>query len=198
MVEQTFILLLKLAESLETDKPNLEDPFDERVSELMRLTSTMHYDALVKLYQKIDIGTSYTQETARNLFLEILPRCGSKDTILLTRDLVLEKSIRSTTAVQMLIAMPFNVIEHSLHLVKECEVFLKLGPDRPDVRHAAILSYATLIYKTFISDLMSNEIFEKYIKIYFDRFLNSFEYEEQVRALIYYSIYFKYCNLIFC
>jgi hypothetical protein len=132
----------------------------------------MDYNALKKLYDEMDIGTSYRQETARNIFLEILPRTGTASTILLTRDLVVGKHILPSTAIQLLMAVPFYIAEPTQDLVKECEVYLNLGQDRPDVRNAAVLSYATMVYNTFIAGKLPLEIFEKYVKTYFDLFLS--------------------------
>jgi hypothetical protein len=167
-------LLNKLADSLESNDKGLNEPYDESISEVMRLMTTMDYGALKKLYDEMDIGTSYRQETARNIFLEILPRIGTASTILLTRDLVVGKHILPSTAVQLLMALPFYIADPTLDLVKECEVLLSLGQDRPDVKHAAVLSYATMIYNTYTAGKMSLEMFEKYVKMYFDLFLSEY------------------------
>lgn len=182
LIKRTAKMLIKLAENLNLDKskPNFFEPFDDSASELIRLLGTMDLPSLKKLYDEIDIGTSYKQETARNLFIEIIPRSGTKHTVLLLRDMIVDKSVKSATAVELLVALPFNVAEPSYELVKECEVFLNLGPDRPDVKHVALLSYATLIYKTYISVEMSDDQFEYYVKKYFDLFLNSVDYDEQI------------------
>ena len=167
-------LLNKLADSLDANDKGLHEPYDETISEIIRLMGTMDYNALKKLYDEMDIGTSYRQETARNIFLEILPRTGTSSTILLTRDLVIGKHILPSTAVQLLMALPFYIAEPTADLIKECEVFLSLGPDRPDVRHAAVLSYATMIYNTYMAGKMSLDMFEKYVKTYFDLFLSKY------------------------
>lgn len=104
--------------------------------------------------------------------MEIIPRTGTAASILLTRDLITNRYVKPTTAIQLLIALPFYISEPSTELIKDCESFLNFGPDRPDVRHAAVLSYATMIYNTFIAGQMTVETFEKYVKIYFDLFLS--------------------------
>uniref|UniRef100_A0A336MI65 CSON015062 protein n=1 Tax=Culicoides sonorensis TaxID=179676 RepID=A0A336MI65_CULSO len=184
LIEKTSKLLIKLAENLETfTNLDFESPYNEKVSELIRLMSTMTLEALQRLYKEIDIGTSYLQETARNLFIEILPRCGTKSTVLFTRDMVVNKMVKSTTAVELLLVLPFNIAEYSTELVIECESFLNLGPDRPDVRQSAILSYSIMIYKTFVAGQMSTDLFDDFCKKYFDLFLNSFDFEEQLLYL---------------
>ena len=92
--------------------------------------------------------------------------------MLLTKNLVINRYIPPTTAVQLLISLPFFITELSLEMVQECEAFLTLGHDRPDVRHAAVLSYATIINKAFMQGVLTVELFEKYVKIFFDLFLS--------------------------
>lgn len=192
LVRMTSSLLNSLADNLEVSELKFDEPYDDTVSEIIRLMGTMDLDSLKvntceclifvihiyfnqysqKLYEEIDIGTSYRLETSRNLFLEIIPRTGTAASILLTRDLITNRYVKPTTAIQLLIALPFYISEPSTELIKDCESFLNFGPDRPDVRHAAVLSYATMIYNTFIAGQMTVETFEKYVKIYFDLFLS--------------------------
>lgn len=163
-----------LANRLEDVKLNFDEPYLETVSEIIRLIETMDYETLKKLYDKIDIGTSYIQETSRNIFLEILPRVGTASSVLLTKYLVVQKHVRPTTAVQLLISLPFFISELSADLVKECEEFLEVNNDRPDVKHSAVLSYSTIIYKAFVAGAISADQFEKYVKTFFDLFLSKF------------------------
>ncbi|XP_055643974.1 vitellogenin-3 [Toxorhynchites rutilus septentrionalis] len=183
IVKKTADLLNTLADNLESIDSKLKEPYDETVSEIIRLMGTMDLDTLKLLFDEIDLGTSYRQETARNILLEIIPRTGTSPTILLTRDLIINQQVNPVTAVQLLISLPFYMAEPSYELVKECEVFLSFGADRPDIKHAAVLSYATMIYNTFVAGKMTADVFEKYVKIYFDMFLNSFEYEQQMLYL---------------
>ena len=106
--------------------------------------------------------------------MEILPRTGTTHTVLLTKELVVKKLVRPTTAVQLLISLPFFITELSAEMVFECEAFLTLGHDRPDVKHAAVLSYATIINKALVQGVLTVEQFEKYVKIFFDLFLSKF------------------------
>ncbi|XP_052863112.1 uncharacterized protein LOC128269750 [Anopheles cruzii] len=183
LIKRTAQLLNAMADNLETVDNKLNEPYDETVSEIIRLMGTMDLDTLKQLYEEIDLGTSYRQETARNIFLEIVPRTGTPSTILLTRDLIMNKQVNPMTAVQLLISLPFYMSEPSQELVKECEMFLEVGADRPDIKHAAVLSYATMIYNTFVAGKLTADTFEKYVKMYFDLFLNSFEYEQQMLYL---------------
>lgn len=166
--------LTSLANRLEDVQLNFDEPYMEAVSEIFRLIETMDYETLKKLYDKIDIGTSYIQETSRNIFLEMLPRVGTAASVLLTKHLVTQKLVRPTSAVQLLISLPFFISELSANLIKECEELLHVGNDRPDVKHSAVLSYATIIYKAFVAGAISADQFEKYVKTFFDLFLSEF------------------------
>lgn len=166
--------LIELANHLEDVQLNFDEPYMDTVSEIVRLIETMDYESLKKLYDQIDIGTSYIQETSRNIFLEILPRAGTASSVLLTKHLVMKEHVRPTTAVQLLISLPFFISELSADLIKECEEFLHVGNDRPDVKHSAVLSYATIIYKARVAGAINGDQFEKYVKIFFDLFLSEF------------------------
>lgn len=144
--------------------------------QIVRLIESCDFETLKKIYDKIDIGTSYIQETSRNIFLEILPRAGTASSVLLTKHLVMKKHVRPTTAVQLLISLPFFISELSADLVKECEEFLHVGNDRPDVKHSAVLSYATIIYKAFVAGAINADQFEKYVKTFFDLFLSELHF----------------------
>ncbi|XP_036228844.2 vitellogenin-2 isoform X1 [Bactrocera oleae] len=176
-------MLNRLAEGLEDAELQFGEPYDTAVSDLIKLLSEMDYDSLKKLYRDVDIGTSYRQETIRNIFHEIIPRIGTKASVYLTRDIVLEKDLKSTIAVQLLISIPFHIFELSFDLVKECEVFLTLGPDRPDVHQAAILSFATLVHNVFMAGRINKDVFEEYVQKYFNLYLNSPDYEQKMLYL---------------
>lgn len=174
VVKTVIEFLMELANRLEDTQLNFDEPYMDIISEIVRLIETMDYETLKTLYDQIDIGTSYIQETSRNIFLEILPRAGTASSVLLTKHLVIEKHVRPTTAVQLLISLPFFISELSAELVKECEEFLDINNDRPDVKHSAVLSYATIIYKAFVAGAINADMFEKYVKQFFDLFLSKF------------------------
>ncbi|XP_061389205.1 uncharacterized protein LOC133324377 [Musca vetustissima] len=176
-------LLDNLAEGLEISNYKFTEPYDATVSDVIRLLTEMDFESLKKLYTEVDIGTSYRQETIRNIFHEIIPRIGTKASVFLTRYLIVEKETKSTIAVQLLVSMPFHIFELSHELVKECEVFLTLGPDRPDVRQAAILSFATLVYNVHIAGAINRDIFEDYVQKYFNLYLSSRDYDSKMLYL---------------
>lgn len=50
----------------------------------------------------------------------------------------------------------------------------RLGPDRPDVRQAAILSFATLVHNVFYAGAMSKDAFEEYVQKYYNFFISKY------------------------
>lgn len=51
----------------------------------------------------------------------------------------------------------------------------RLGPDRPDVRQAAILSFATLVHNVYyVGGAMSKDAFEEYVQKYYNFFISEY------------------------
>lgn len=192
LIKDANALFGALADNLEKTDLNFEVPYDSSVADIIHVMGQMDFDALERLYNEIDIGTSYRQETIQNVFHEIVPRIGTRASVLLTRNLIMKNSVKPTTAIQLLISLPFHIAELSHELVIECEVllglgklivfplvaateidlFLLIGPDRPDVTQAALLSFATLVYHTRVAGKIDEIVFEKYVKKYFELFMS--------------------------
>lgn len=116
-----------LADSLEDAELKFDEPYESRVVQVIRIVGRCDYASLKKMYEIVNTGTSYHQETVRNLFFEIIPRVGTKAAILLTRDLVVKNLCKPTTSILLLTTMPFHISEMSSELVSECEVLMSLG-----------------------------------------------------------------------
>lgn len=172
LVRESIDLLVALADSLEDATSKLDEPYEARVAEIIRLIGRCNLVSLQSLYKEISMGTSYRQETVRNLFYDIIPRIGTKASVLLTRDLIEKMICKPTTAVQLLVTLPFHISELSGELVTECESLMSLGPERPDVKQAGILSFATIVYNSYVADKIPKHVFDKYVKKYFDLFLS--------------------------
>lgn len=120
-------LLSILTDSLEDVESKFDEPYESRVAEVIRIIGRCDYASLQKMYEIINTGTSYHQETVRNLFLEIIPRVGTKASVLLTRDLVVKNLCKPTTSILLLTTMPFHIAEISSELVSDLEVLMSLG-----------------------------------------------------------------------
>lgn len=116
-----------LADRLENTDLNFDRPYDSSVADIIQVMGRMDFQSLQRLYNEIDIGTSYRQETIQNVFHEIVPRIGTRPSVLLTRDLIMEDRVKPTTAIQLLISLPFHIAELSHELVMDCEILLSLS-----------------------------------------------------------------------
>lgn len=116
-----------MADNLESSDLNFDEPYDNRVAEIIHLLGIMDIDSLRTMFRDIDIGTSYRQETIRNLFFQILPRIGTSASVRLTKELITTNGVLPTTAVSLLVSVPFHVFELSRDLVEDCEELLNLG-----------------------------------------------------------------------
>lgn len=120
-------LLGSLADSLENGNIRFDEPYEHRVVDVIHAFSRCDFESLKSLYQSINIGTSYRQETMRNLFYDIIPRTGTRASTLLSRDLIVENLCKPTTAAQLLITLPFHITEMSSELVSDCEPLMRLS-----------------------------------------------------------------------
>lgn len=127
LVHDAIDLLGSLADSLENGHINFDEPYEHGVVDVIKYFSRCDFASLKILYQSINVGTAYRQETMRNLFFDIIPRTGTRASVLLTRDLITENLCKPTTATQLLISLPFHIIEMSAELVSECEPLMRLS-----------------------------------------------------------------------
>lgn len=127
LIKKAIGLLHEIADSMEDGTINFDEPYEYRVADVIRIFTQLNYESLESLYQSINVGSSYRQETIRNLFFDIIPRTGTKAAVMLTRDLIMKSLCKPTTAVQLLITLPFHITERSADLVAECEPLSRLG-----------------------------------------------------------------------
>ncbi|XP_026497712.2 uncharacterized protein Cv-d [Vanessa tameamea] len=142
---------------------------------LLNTVTRLSYASLVKLFEDLVLGTSYDLETARNIFLEVLPHGRSDACARFVKYLVVEEKekIEDATLLSLIRKLPFNVANHSQNLLEELETFTKLGLDFPsDIRHAGILSFAVLVSKTAEARKVKQDYFDnivvKYFRMYSD------------------------------
>lgn len=127
LVHGAIELLGALADSLENGHIHFDEPYEHRVIEVISHFGRCDLGSLKTLYQSINVGSSYRQEMMRNLFYDIIPRTGTRASVLLTRDLIAENLCKPTTAIQLLIALPFHITEMSAELVTDCEPLMRLS-----------------------------------------------------------------------
>ncbi|KPJ02256.1 hypothetical protein RR46_08053 [Papilio xuthus] len=143
--------------------------------DLLNTMSRLTYDSFKRLFDELVLGTSYDLETARNIFLEVLPHSRSDACARFIRYLVIEQKekIEDSSLLSLLRKLPYNVADYSQSLLEELEVFTRLGLDfPPSIRHAGILSFATLASKTMDASLVKHDYFDnvvvKFFRMYSD------------------------------
>uniref|UniRef100_A0A182PLQ4 Vitellogenin domain-containing protein n=1 Tax=Anopheles epiroticus TaxID=199890 RepID=A0A182PLQ4_9DIPT len=117
---------------------------------------------------------------AVDIFYKVLPSVGTKYAVQFVMDMVKSHKVKDSVASGMLFSLGVNVRTPSVELLQSVEDFVNF-PEyvKPDVAHAAILSFATMVYKTFEHDHHTTEI-EKYIKVYYKHLKEAKSFEEQL------------------
>lgn len=130
LIRVTIELLGSLADSLENNDIRFDEPYEHRVIEVIRVFTRFDLKSLKSLHESISVGSAYRQETIRNLFYDIIPRAGTRASVLFTRDLITDDLCKPTTVIQLLITVPFHITEMSADLVSECEQLMRLSKSR--------------------------------------------------------------------
>lgn len=175
---KTYEILLKIAQKgIDTDNIVRDAALIHNLDfiELLNTISRLHYDTLIKLFDDLVLGTSYDMETARNIFLEVLPHGRSDNCARFIKYLVLEEKekIEDAALLSLIRKLPFNIARYSQSLLEDLEVLTRLGLDFPsDIRHAGILSFGTLLHRTMEFSIVKQDYFDnivvKYFRMYSD------------------------------
>ncbi|XP_053677156.1 uncharacterized protein LOC128727285 [Anopheles nili] len=117
---------------------------------------------------------------AVDIFYKVLPSVGTKYSVQFVMDMVKNHKVKESVAAGMLFSLGVNVRAPSVELLHSVEDFVNFANYvKPDVASAAILSFGTMVYKTFQHDVHSTEI-EKYIKVYYKKLKEAKTFEEQL------------------
>ncbi|ETN58894.1 hypothetical protein AND_009519 [Anopheles darlingi] len=117
---------------------------------------------------------------ALDIFYKLLPSVGTKYSVQFVMGLVKNHKVKDSVAVGMLFSLGVNVRVPSVELLHSVEDFVNFDSQvKPDVAHAAILSFSTMVYKTFQHDVHSPEI-EKYIKVYYKKLKEAKTFDDQL------------------
>ncbi|XP_053623161.1 uncharacterized protein cv-d [Plodia interpunctella] len=150
---KTYGILLKIAtKGIDADNIVRNATFIHNLdfSMLLNTMSQLDYNHLILLFEDLILGTSYDVETARNIFLEMVPHAKTVHCARFVKYLVIEKKekIEDAAIIALIRKLPFNIANFNLTLLEELEVLTKLGLDfSPEIRRAGILSFATLVQK---------------------------------------------------
>ncbi|CAH0698589.1 unnamed protein product [Spodoptera exigua] len=113
-----------------------------------------------------NLSQAYLKNITYEMLLKIARKGIDADNIVRNASL-----IHSLDFIDLLKKLPFNVAAPNQALLEELEVLSKLGLDFPlDIRHAGILSFATLLHKTMEISQVKQDYFDniavKYFRMY--------------------------------
>ncbi|XP_011266190.1 uncharacterized protein LOC105257329 [Camponotus floridanus] len=161
---------------LDTEIHNLHNT---TISVLLYYLDMLDRDDLGKAYNRIS-GTSYKEETIRNMFLEALPQVGSKESAHFILNLIQNKKVSDISAIQLLMRLPLHLRRPDAQLLVSLQPFLTLPNEiSAEVQNTAILAYGTLIYKTCLMHC-PYEMLDDYVRLYLDKFTESTLYEQKM------------------
>ncbi|KAF5306632.1 hypothetical protein FQA39_LY08821 [Lamprigera yunnana] len=140
--------ILKIEEILVQIGHHLHDPINEKDSSIQHAITKLiscKLNDLQKLYSNLK-----QKSAARKIFHQVLPYVGSHASVIFIKTIIFEKETSDIEAVEMLTALPGFVRNPTEKLLKQVEDMLDWGSDCDEqVRRSAILSFASLIYKTY-------------------------------------------------
>lgn len=148
-----------------------------RIIKVLKYFDVEHFE---KVWETLQKEKETSDLIAIEMFYKILPSVGTYPSVMFIKKLIEEHKVKDHIAAAMLYTMGVNIHVPSEKLLKELEVFLQWQDKvKPDVYHAAILSYATIIYETY-KNHENDENVEKYIKIYYKHMTEAKEYDDQL------------------
>jgi GC-rich sequence DNA-binding factor len=148
-----------------------------RILRNMKYFDVKHFEAVFALLQK---GTAPKDVLALELFYKMLPNIGTRPVALFIKNIIAEHKVKDYIATSMLYTLGVNMHVPTEKLLTELEEFIHWEDKvKPEVWHAAVLSYGTLIYETY-HEHESDEHVEKYIKIYYNKLKEAKTYEAQL------------------
>lgn len=154
------------------------------LTQLYYRASLLDLRSLRRLYSDIGIGTSYHLETSRNMFLELLPQVGTRDSLLFLKELVANGTVKDLAAIKLLAVFPFYVRQHSPELIDDMSGLLDLGDaHEQSVRHAAVLGFATLVNQAMMAGRCPLDVLDHYARKYYERYSQSITHEKKMLYL---------------
>ncbi|XP_011495960.1 PREDICTED: uncharacterized protein LOC105360685 [Ceratosolen solmsi marchali] len=175
------ILLDRLSQRLEN--PGLDKEINNlhntTISALIYYLGMLNRVDLQTAYNNIS-GTSYKEETVRNMFLEALPQVGTTESALFVLELIQSQTVSDITSIQLLTHLPFHVRKPDVQLLLGLQPLLNLHIKiASEIQNTGILTFGTLIYKTCLL-YCPYEMLDDYVKLYLDKFTENRDYEKKM------------------
>ncbi|XP_065331597.1 vitellogenin-2 [Cloeon dipterum] len=176
--------LVKTADHLNKDpEENVDSLHDKSPFHLLAFMQHLDYDGLKKLKDFAMLGTSYKDDSIKQLFVSYLSKVGTRASVLLIRDLVLGHELDDKQTMKLLIDLPFHLRFPNATLLKEFNEFLNLDAnlfENHEIRKTAILTFASMVGKVCQSGVCPPAILDEYVKILYDRLRDATDYGDQM------------------
>ncbi|XP_058840120.1 uncharacterized protein LOC131695607 [Topomyia yanbarensis] len=150
------------------------------VSGIIEILKPFAVEDYLKLFTLLTKTTTPRDVAAVDVFFKVLPLVGTKHSVVFIRDLVKSHKVKDMVSTMMLFSLGLNVRVPTKELLQEVEEFYHFEDEvKPDVSHAAVLTFGYLVYKTFEHDTHS-PVLQQYVKVYYNKLKEAKTYEEQL------------------
>ncbi|KXJ75387.1 hypothetical protein RP20_CCG011858 [Aedes albopictus] len=133
-----------------------------------------------QFYTLITKTTTPKDLVAVDVFYKVLPIVGTKNSVVFIKNLVKSHKVKDSVSSTMLFSLGLNVRVPTVELLKEVEEFYHFEDEvKPEVAHAAVLTFGSLVYKTFKYDTHS-PVLQQYVKVFYKKLKEAKTFEEQL------------------
>jgi len=173
--------LVRMIGSSPLDEKTLTDP---SVTAAINQFSYLSLDSLKNIFESME-----GNEEMRNLFVEILPLCGSNPAAIMLKEMILEGKLHDLEARRAIAYMPFYLRLPSEKLLSSYEELLKENPkiQSKKMRAAIAMAYGHLVGITCSANKhrpCKTDTLNKYSRIAFEAFKNAKSHPEQMVTLL--------------
>ncbi|XP_039448853.1 uncharacterized protein LOC120427964 [Culex pipiens pallens] len=150
------------------------------ITRIVEVFKPFTFENFENFYTLITKTTTPKDVTAVDVFYKVLPLVGTKNSVVFIKNLVKSHKVKDFVSTTMLFSMGLNVRVPTVELLKEVEEFYHFEDEvKPEVAHAAILTFGTLVYKTFKHDTHS-PVLQQYVKVYYKKLKEAKTFEDQL------------------
>ncbi|XP_003704320.3 larval-specific very high density lipoprotein [Megachile rotundata] len=166
----------------------------QTINRIMHVMNFMNVVSFEHVYNELKDAKDSKEITMKNIFLGIVPNVGTTASCLFTRNVIQRKIVPDHKAIMMLAVLPMHVKHPSHELLSQMEILLHLSdPVSLEVRKASILSFATLIHRTFMHE--HDEVNDPLLNRCLDHFMDHIEAEPTMEMKTVYMMAMKNVGL---
>ncbi|XP_074111729.1 LOW QUALITY PROTEIN: larval-specific very high density lipoprotein [Cotesia typhae] len=159
----------------------------QTINRILDIMSFMEISSFEKVFAQIRNVLTDRDEFIRSLFINIIPQVGTPASNIFIWNLVKNKEVTNGEALSMLAKMAFYVrVPNEDFLIKMEPLLYSSGFLHPELRKISILSFATMIYKTFENMPVDqvNDRLDRYLTYFYDGVINEPSYTLKIGYLM--------------